>query len=222
LWFYADLRFEPGYYNGDHEPWLQEFLEESLDEGDCFYDIGAHTGFFALIAARLVGDRGLVLALEPDPRNAEVLRANLERNHMHQVKLMEAAAWSSSGKVTFQQDYDASNRTQGHITLGAAADSREITVPAVSLDELVFGGGQRPPDLIKMDVEGAEGEALQGVARTLREVKPTLLCEVHNPAMLDQCRAFLGECGYSVESWAPVHPHCPDCRQHYLKACVSP
>ena len=218
LWFYADLRFEQGYCSGDYEPWLQEFLGETLKEGDCFYDIGAHTGFSALIAARFVGERGLVVALEPDPRNAAVLRANVARNEMPQVKVIEAAAWSSSCEATFKQDSEASNRSQGRVVLAKTAGTQDVKVHAVSLDDLVFGRNERPPDLIKLDVEGGEWEVLTGAGRTLREVKPALLCEVHNPGMLDQLRAFLGEFGYSLKYWAPVHPHYPDYRQHYLCA----
>jgi FkbM family methyltransferase len=221
LWFYADLRFEPGYLNGDYEPWLQELLRETLTEGDCFFDVGAHTGFSALLAARFVGEGGLVVAVEPDPRNAAVLRSNIERNQLRQVELIEAAAWSSPGEVTFKVDGDASNRSQGRVALAKTEGSQNISVPAITVDELAFERKQRPPNAIKIDVEGGEWEVLQGARRTLREVKPALLCEVHDPAMLDQLRSFLQGFGYSVEHWAPVHPRHPDYRQHYIRCASS-
>ncbi len=218
LWFYVDPRFEPGYCCGDYEPWLQDFLVKTLKERDCFYDVGAHTGFSALIAARIVGERGAVIALEPDPRNAAVVRANAARNGMPQIEVVEAAAWSSGGEATFKLDGEASNRSQGRVVLAGTAGSQQVKVRAVSLDELVFGRQGRPPGLVKLDVEGAEGEVLKGATRTLRELKPIVLCEVHNPDMLDPLRAFLTEFGYSLNYWTAAYHDNPRLRQHYLCA----
>jgi hypothetical protein len=96
-----------------------------------------------------------------------------------------------------------------------------IAVPAVSLDDLVFGEGRRAPDLVKMDIERAEREALQGARRLLSEVKPKLLCEVHNPAQMTQIRAYLQQFRYNAEEWKPVHPHYADYHQLYLWALPS-
>jgi FkbM family methyltransferase len=218
LWIYADPRFELGYTNGDHEPWMQDLLESELGPGDCYYDVGAHSGFFSLIAARFVGPSGAVLAFEPDPQNAATLKANVARNNLAQVAVLEAAVWSSAGKVSFEQASDASNRSQGRVTANGHAQAARISVPAVRLDELVFGEGRRAPDLIKMDVEGAEWDALHGAQRLLSEVHPKLLCEVHDPAQMGQIRAYLEQCGYAAEEWKPVHPHYADYRQLYLWA----
>jgi len=69
-----------------------------------------------------------------------------------------------------------------------------------------------------MDVEGAEWQALQGARRVLREVKPKLLCEIHDPAQMGQIRAYIEQFGYATEEWKPVHPHYADYRQLYLWA----
>jgi FkbM family methyltransferase len=220
LWFYADPRFEVGYLNGDHEPWLQDVLRERLRPGDCFYDVGAHTGFFSLIAARRVGEEGVVIALEPDPDNAAVLRVNLAKNQVRQVKVIEAAAWSATGEVSFEQASRASNRTQGRVIGSGNGGTQKIAAPAVCLDDLVFLRGERPPRLIKMDIEGGEWEALLGARRLLREVQPDLLCEVHDPDEIRPLQAFLAEFGYAEEHWAPLQARYPDYRQNYLWAAV--
>ncbi len=220
LWFYVDPRFELGYLNGDHEPWLQDVLRDRLRPGDCFYDVGAHTGFFSLIAARLVGEEGIVIALEPDPDNAAVLRANLAKNQVRQVKVIEAAAWSVAGEVTFEQASRASNRTQGRVIAGVNGGSQKITVPALCLDHLVFLRGERPPRLIKIDIEGGEWEALLGARRMLREVQPDLLCEVHDTHEIGPLQAFLAGFGYAAEHWAPLQARYPDYRQNYIWAAA--
>jgi len=218
LWMYADPRFDLGYTNGDHEPWIQDLLKTELRPGDCYYDVGAHAGFFCLVASRFVGPSGKIVAFEPDPENAATLKANIAKNGLTQVTILEAAVWSSPGHVTFERASDASNRTQGHVSSANDAGLHRISVPAVRLDDLVFGDGHPAPRLIKMDVEGAEWEALQGARRLLTEAQPKLLCEVHDVAQMCQIRAYVEGFGYTAEEWKPVHPHYSDYRQLYLWA----
>ena len=217
LWMYVDPRFEIGYTNGDHEPWIQELLKSELRPGDCYYDVGAHTGFFSLIASRIVGPSGKIVTFEPDPENAAVLESHLARNRLTNVTVVEAAVWSSAGQLTFQRAAEASNRTQGQVAVTAAGSSC-ISVRAVCLDDLVFGEQYPVPRLMKMDVEGAEWEALHGAQRVLAEAQPKLLCEVHDGAQMGPIREFLKTLGYTAEEWKPVHPHYSDYRQLYLWA----
>lgn len=219
FWMYANLRSERGYTNGDHEVWLQELLQSELRPGDCYYDIGAHSGFFSLIAAYLVGPSGTVLAVEPDPRNAAVIRANIERNMLRQVMVVEAAVWSESGFVAFASQSEGLNGTQSHIlSRDSNVSEPEFTVPAVRLDDLIFHQGRRPPDLVKMDIEGAEWDALHAAPRLLSEVKPRLFCEVHDPSQMKPLRSYLEQFGYNVEEWRPVDKHYSDYHQVYLWA----
>lgn len=218
LWFNCDPRFESGYWSGDHEPWVQDVLKAQLKPGDCFYDVGAHTGFFSLIGARFVGDNGLVVAFEADPENAALLRVNANRNQIAQVKLIEAAVWSSPGAIHFERASRSSNRTEGHVAPDGKGNSIGITVAATSLDEVIYGNRERAPQLVKIDVEGAEWEVLQGAHRMLAELRPELLCEVHEPAKMQAFRAFLGGFRYTTEHWQPVHPRYAEYRQHYIWA----
>jgi hypothetical protein len=123
--------------------------------------------------------------------------------------------------VTFERASDLSNRTQGHVSSAKDAGIGRISVSAVRLDDLVFSEGHPAPRLMKMDVEGAEWEALQGARRLLTEVQPKLLCEAHDPAQMGQIRAYLEGFGYTVEEWKPVHLHYSDYRQLYLWAAPS-
>lgn len=221
LWICADPRFELGYTNGDHEPWIQDLLKAELRLGDCYYDVGAHTGFFSLIGSRFVGPAGKIVAFEPDPENAAALRANIAKNALTQVTVVEAAVWSSPGQATFERASESSNRTQGHVSSATDPKLGRISVPAIRLDDLVFGDGNPTPRLMKMDVEGAEWEALHGARRLLAEAKPKLLCEVHDPAQMGPIRVYLEGFGYTAEEWKPVHPHYTDYRQLYLWATAK-
>jgi len=146
------------------------------------------------------------------------LRRNAERNGMGQVRVVEAAVWSATGQVSFARAGEASNRTQGRVTAAADGGAELLTLPAVTLDDVVFAQNNPPPALVKMDVEGGEWEALQGARRMLSDIGPRLLCEIHEPGQMDRFRAFLEGFGYATEPWAPVHSHYADYRQHYLRA----
>ncbi len=222
LWFRVDPRFELGYSNGDYEPWLQELLREQLRPGDCFYDVGAHTGFFALIATTFLGPSGKVVAFEPDPDNAASLHANLAKNSITQVMVVQAAVWSSAGHLTFQRALEDSNRTQGQIVARQESNPGKIEVRAIQLDEFVFAEGNPAPQLIKMDIEGAEWEALQGARALLERAKPKLLCEIHHPEQIGIIQEYLQRLGYLVEEWKPVHEHYADYRQRYIWAVPLP
>jgi len=221
FWFYADPRFELGYTNGDHEPWLQELLQSELRPGDCFYDVGGHTGFFSLIASRFLGPAGDIVIFEPDPDNIAAIKANMDRNGVSRATLVAAAVWSSAGEVSFERALEESNRTQGHILAEPNSRLARITVNTVRLDDLIFEQGYPAPQLMKMDVEGAEWDALQGARRLLSEIRPKLLCEVHDPKQMDQIRGYLRQFGYEAEEWNPVHEHYADYRQLYLWAVPS-
>jgi FkbM family methyltransferase len=220
LWMLADPRSERGYTHGDHEPWLQDLLKAELGLGDCYYDLGAHTGFFCLIAARWMGPSGSVLAFEPDRQNATVLNANIARNHLTQrISVIEAAIWSSMGVIGFEQDSDGSNRTRGHVTSKHGSNAKSTTVRSISLDDVVFGEcSSRPPNLIKLDLEGGEWDALQGARRVLTEIRPRLLCEVHALAQIDPIKNYLEALGYMTAEWTPTHPRRADYRQLYIWA----
>lgn len=225
LWMNVDPRFDVRYMDGGHEPWIQELLTSELQAGDCYFDVGAHTGFFAMIAARVVGPTGCVVAFEADPENAALLKANVERNDLQQVKIVQAAVWSRAGEVTFERGPAESNRMQGHVSdnvsSGRTAGRAEIFVPAVSLDEVVFERGMGAPKLVKIDIEGAEWGALQGARRLLGEKKPRVLCEVHDPPEVEKIQNYLRELGYAAEERKPAHEFYESWRELYVWAKPS-
>jgi len=218
FWIYADPRLELGYTNGDHEPWLQELLQSHLRPGDCFFDVGAHTGFFVLIASRFVGPAGNIVAFEPDSENAATFKQNMSKNGVTQVLLIEAAAWSSTGQAMFEREVGISNRTRGHIAPEANSDCASVRIPAIRIDDVVFEKGYPHPCFMKLDVEGAEWQALHGARRVLSEVKPKLLCEVPDGRQMSEIQNYLRGFDYVVEEWSPSHPHYADYRQLYLWA----
>jgi FkbM family methyltransferase len=166
--FELDLRVEKAYWLGHYESDLQRLLVEVIRPGAVVYDVGAHIGFFGIGAGRL-GAR--VYAFEPRPENAARIRRNAQLNRLD-LEVVDAAAWSSDGSVAFDRGESPS---EGHVIPGNGTR-------AVTLD--TFAAAHRAPDVLKIDVEGAEEAVLRGAERILR-IGALVICELHGPAARD-------------------------------------
>ena len=165
-----------GYFEA-HE---QAFFYLYLRPGDTFIDGGAHIGLYSVIAHRTMGGRGVILAAEPNASTAAHLRTNLESNGVTGVTVVPAALWKEPGRIGFVKE--AQGRAAfAHVSF--EPDQSGATVPAVTLDGLIAEAGLPRVALVKIDVEGAEPEALQGAAESIRnDMLPLLMVEVaeHN------------------------------------------
>ena len=179
------------FIRGDYSQRVLPRLLDQLRPGAVFYDIGAHIGYYTLCAAKTVGGSGQVVAFEPLPLNIKYLHRHLRINAVDNVKLIPAAVSIAGGKIRF----DGGRGTgRGHI--GA---SGSYVVDAVCIDDMVGAGRIPPPDVIKMDVEGAEFHALQGAKNTLSRYRPTVFVSLHGEAAQRDCLAFFASLGYAVQ-----------------------
>ena len=168
------------YVLGTFKPDLQFFLSSTVKEGNIFYDVGANVGFFSLLAARLVGPKGRVISFEPLPDNLVNLRENMKRNQFLNVQILPFAL----GATNEEQIFQVSERpTWGKLkSVGNDAPDKylsDIKVAVRRLDDLVSDGVIPPPDFVKIDVEGAEVEVIEGAQQTLTRHRPTLIIELH-------------------------------------------
>jgi FkbM family methyltransferase len=199
LWTRIDLANERNWWLGKHEPEVQQELQRLVGPDAVMYDIGAHIGFHALPAARMGAQ---VIAFEPDPESAARLREHVERNALgSKLRIVEASVWSETrASIAFRRGLP---RSQGGVGEGdhhpVLANGETIAVPACTLDEFVASGGP-VPDIIKIDVEGAESEVLKGAAGILREQAPALLVEVHTASACAAVSEILTSAGY-VSAW---------------------
>ena len=158
--------------------------------GEVFLDAGAYVGWYSIQAARAVGPSGRVIALEPDPVNRSQLERNLKLNDIQNTTVVPCAVWSGTGRVGWRPgDQPVWHR------VGEAGESGKIE--AISVDDLVKRLGLPRVDWIKLDIEGAEVEALRGASETLRRFRPTLFIEVHETR--EPVCTLLTQFGYSLE-----------------------
>ena len=186
----------PELARGTLEPHVQLALRRCLKRGAVFYDIGANLGFFSLLAASSAGPHGRVYALEPVPMNAAIVRRNAALNGFANITVLECAASSTSGSTRLQLIADLSwsmlDRSWRHPQTRSVID-----VEAVSIDDLVAAGRASPPDVVKLDVEGAELEVIAGMRATIARHRPIIICELHGTA--SAFFALVRAAGYTAE-----------------------
>lgn len=158
------------------EPWTVAWLEESVSEGSVLYDVGANVGAFSLIAAKLCGGRGTVVAFEPGYASFARLCDNTVLNDCQGVVMpLPLALGSTTGVGTLRYKSLHPGQSRHHfkesewVRMGAGDSDRYYQpVLAMSLDEAVRQFKLPLPDHIKLDVDGRELNVLQGASATLR------------------------------------------------------
>jgi FkbM family methyltransferase len=149
------------------------FYTYTPKRGDIAIDVGAGVGTETLTLSRLVSDTGCVIAIEAHPETHRCLAKLCELNALDNVSSKQLAIMDKSGPVTLSDsEADISNTV-----MRKAANA--ITVPGVSLDELVETEGLRRIDFLKMNIEGAEALAFEGMRRTL-EMTENLAISCHD------------------------------------------
>jgi FkbM family methyltransferase len=206
LWLLLDLDIEGGYWIGAYETKVQDRLRRLCAPGSVFYDVGTSLGFFSLAVAHRVGPQGKVFGFDPEPENTRRFRQMIVRNSFQDcVTVVDAAAWSySRDEISFQRG--GRQRTYGGVVADGVrpvlAEGEMRVVKAVSLDDFA-GQGHPAPDVIKIDVEGAECEVLRGARQIFSRAKPALICEVHHSEAADWIANWLAEVKYVAEWHVP-------------------
>lgn len=145
---------------GVWEPNLTHFIQRRLRTGDTFIDVGANIGYFSMLASKLVGPAGKVIAIEASPSIFSLLQRNIELNAAKNVTVVNSAAAASRGVLSI---YRGPNENIGHTsTLASAELSLEAEVPSDRLSALA-GDDLLRARFIKIDVEGAEAPVLQDI-----------------------------------------------------------
>lgn len=171
---------------GTYEARFAKAFSLRAKDSAVIYDIGANTGYFSLLAAHQSPSESQVVAFEPVPAIVKDLKAMVDANGLgNRVHAVPLALSNSTGRIKmFTPASSSTGCIQSAIGERNFSDEQAIDVDMSTLDRFVFIDGNASPQLIKLDVEGAEALVLAGAQRVLRELRPTILMEVHgeNPA----------------------------------------
>ena len=192
------------YFTGDYEAedTLRQFYSW-LKPGTVFYDLGGNVGFFSVLAAKYI-NYGTIYSFEPIPYNIVVFKKHLELNrkkiNCRDIQILPYAISNKEGEVAISHDPFA---IEGNTYIKSVylTTTEKIQVQCRSIDGLLNEGYQKP-DVIKIDVEGAEYDVLLGAAKTLAAYKPNILLATHDchlPGVQQKCIEFLTGLGYQVQ-----------------------
>ncbi len=179
-----------GYWLGTYELQKQLVFWKSIKHGMVVFDIGAHVGFYTMLASAALGEQGEVIAFEPFPQNIDFLKRHLVINNRQNVRIIEAAVGDRRSPGRFRQGDDTFT--------GCITDNGDLSVPLVVLDDLVSSGAVQPPQIIKMDIEGGEYDALSGAKKILARWRPQIFLSTHGPDIHRKCLELLQDIGYDV------------------------
>ena len=170
-----------GCWLGSYEYHKQRLFDAAITRKSVVWDIGAHVGFYSLVASR---NAMRVIAVEPMAENVRYLERHIRLNRIRNVEVLVAAVGRECGRESF---CPGDNRSTGHLASGF------FEVDVVTLDSMSVEFGA--PDVIKMDVEGAEYLALQGAERCLAG-NPIVFLATHSADLATKCSDLFHSAGY--------------------------
>ncbi len=172
-----------------YEPHVTEGLRRCLKPGDCFLDIGANIGYFTLLGAALVGAHGRVLAFEPNRDNCALLTKSLRQNQFRNVRLYPYAVGAKEQTLAlYRHGTSSTSILRDKSSQQAPPPGRPYGVRAVVLDDFLADLDRL--DVIKIDIDGFEPRALQGMQRLIQRHRPVIFTEF--------CPLLLGSVGHST------------------------
>ncbi len=180
-----------GCWAGTYESPVQQLFRRHLRRGSVVLDIGANAGFYTLLAAKLAGATGHIHAFEPLPRNLHYLQQHVRLNGLANVTVHPIAVSASSGRAQFH--------TTTHASMGRLGKAGDLDVETASLDDLLASLRITMPDFIKMDIEGAEGEALRGATTLLSHSPMTIVLSTHGYVQHERCWSLLKDAGFDLQ-----------------------
>ncbi|MEA2326146.1 MAG: hypothetical protein QOE68_1105 [Thermoanaerobaculia bacterium] len=180
-----------GCWLGTYERHMQRLFCQHIRPGATVFDVGANAGFFTLLASKLAGDSGRVYAFEPLPRNLDFLERHIRLNEPANVHVEALAVAATSGEAPF--------RIAQHASMGGLREGGDLRVVTASLDDLIASGRVARPDFIKMDIEGAESDALRGAKELLAGGPLTIALSTHGWQQHETCWATLADAGFKLD-----------------------
>lgn len=171
-----------------------------LKLGDVVVEAGAFIGFYVMRAAELVGETGKVIAIEAVPENFEIMKRNVEANGLKNVILINKAVWNTSAKIKFYRE----GKQVGSITQEVVSTDKFIEVQADTIDEMLKEKSISKIDFIRIQLNGVELEALEGMNETLKHQPKVLVAGIYTKngvPVQTLLKDYLDKKGFKIQIW---------------------
>ena len=194
------------YWRAIYEPWISDAILSLGDlTGKSCWDLGAHFGYYSIGLARKVGPTGSVAAFEPFPSSFARLERHRQMNDLSWMKALPFAASDEKRQADFFSD---TSRGDTGVHLAYDGETKTANTPLIQiqterLDDLVDRNEIKPPDLIKIDVEGHGHRALSGAHNCIRNKRPVIVMGFHSDHEVEGTLSLLKPLGYR---WTALQP----------------
>jgi FkbM family methyltransferase len=172
---------------------VEELIYRSLCKGGIFVDVGANIGYYTVLAGKIVGNNGLVIAIEPVPESAKVLKFNVKLNQLRNVKVIQKAVLNQQRIINIYIPRGFFGLASTAIKSSHCNVTRRVQVKATTLDDICKN--LKRADLLKIDVEGSEYHVLQGAEDILKRTKCVIL---ETSAKRGEIISFLEKQGFKI------------------------
>lgn len=212
---------DKAFWTGTFELRFAETLKGAVREGDVCYDVGGYHGYMSGIFALAGASR--VDIFEPLPKNIKQLLCLTRLNpalpfHVHNVAIGHA-----DGMCTFSVMRDESmGKLSRSVFQPESRSHRYIEVEMARLDTCVFGWGLPAPNVVKIDVEGAEVDVIEGALRTFEKFRPIVFVEAHSKSLGEKCSIILQQIGYRIHELEEKRLPCDEVRHLVGRANGAP
>jgi FkbM family methyltransferase len=168
------------YFPAGYEKDNFDFLTSVVKPGDTVLDVGAHIGLFAVIASRLTGATGKVIAFEPAPATFNLLQQTVHINKADNIiATVQKAVGSGPGKTTFFISDSVADNSNSLVSYLGDRPLNGIDIEITSIDTIVAEEKLNRVNFMKIDVEGAEYDTLRGAAQTFKQFAPYAIVAIH-------------------------------------------
>jgi FkbM family methyltransferase len=176
------------YHGKNREKAQMEVFKALINEGDTVLELGAHIGYISLYFSQLVGNSGKLYVFEPGANNLPYVRENISHSNFKNIELVEKAVSDTNGTATFYlenltgqsnslvKDYRVTKKIQSKTFVDLKKNA--VEVETIRLDDFVRQKNINRINFIKIDIEGAEYMAINGMQNILQEFKPVMMIEV--------------------------------------------
>ena len=188
--------------DGTHEPQTTELIKTVLKPDMHIVEVGANVGYYTLIEAEIIGEGGRVYAIEPVPENYFFLQRNVNLNKYGNVSFFNFAISDQSGHhdfITTKQsnwgsmvNHDSDDKSSWVKERLSTIQSGTLKVETITFDEFIKVNNIEKINLVRMDIEGFEIQAIKGMKETIKKMKPPfyILMEVHNNVFKDPIKSL--------------------------------
>lgn len=161
---------------GTHEYWKIQLLKKIIQPNMTIVDIGACRGYYSLLSAKLMLDKGKIFSLEPEPSNCKWLLRSITANNYSSICVLQMAVSNKNGHTKLYK----SNVSGRHSIIAKNTKRDSIEVKTIKLDTFIKKHNINEINIIKIDVEGADIEVLEGAREYLKKCNQThILMDIH-------------------------------------------